>query len=222
MQETGSKISVRIASQGYLYSYSGARSEWLGAACIFSTSEFQRKYDHVEISVFNPVFALVPEHFFNEEKAADILADIAGEVKRAKVAYKSIPEFGAVAIYSMETGENMSRVISDLVRLTDGSRAEPLPEQYHILKSMGNISEYNKVVASYADGRLYLAVGQGRSLLLCNSYPAEDFTTAQYYIFSALKRFQMNPEITGIWMRTPLSVEDEQSLYNYFKQVERI
>ena len=72
------------------------------------------------------------------------------------------------------------------------------------------------------DGVLYLVIIQGRSLLLCNSFKAPDFTTAEYFIFLAMKKLQLNPEVSTITFRTPLSEEDEMSLYRYFKNVDQI
>ena len=72
------------------------------------------------------------------------------------------------------------------------------------------------------DGYLYLVVAQGKSLLLCNSFKAPDFTTAQYFIFLALKKLQLNPEMSTLFFRTPLEEEQEFSLYRYFRSVERL
>ena len=70
------------------------------------------------------------------------------------------------------------------------------------------------------DGWLHMAVGQGKSLMLANVFDAPDFTTAQYFIFLALKKLQLNPEVSTICFRTPLQPEQEMSLYRYFKAVE--
>ena len=72
------------------------------------------------------------------------------------------------------------------------------------------------------DGVLYLVIAQGKTLLLCNTYPAPDFTTAEYFIFLAMKKLQLNPEMSTINFRTPLSEENSMSLYRYFKSVETI
>ena len=69
---------------------------------------------------------------------------------------------------------------------------------------------------------LNLAIAQGKSLLLANTYDAVDFTTAEYFIFLAMKKLQLNPEVTTITFRTPLDTEDELSLYRYFKAVEQV
>jgi hypothetical protein len=82
-------------------------------------------------------------------------------------------------------------------------------------------TDYNKIVASYVDGWLNLAIAQGHNLLLANVFRAMDFTTAEYFIFLALKKLQLNPEVSSIVFRTPLSEEESLSLYRYFKSVEQ-
>ena len=82
--------------------------------------------------------------------------------------------------------------------------------------------EYNKILCSLSGDRLFLAVAQGKNLLLANSFPAQDFTTAEYYIFLTLKSLQLNPEISTICWRNGLDAEDEMSLYRYFKAVVKL
>lgn len=91
---------------------------------------------------------------------------------------------------------------------------------YFILKDLPKCLDYNKIFCTWAEGYLYLAIAQGRTLLLANTYPAKDFATVQYYIFLSLKSLQLNPEISTVCFRSPLSKEDEMSMYRYFKAVE--
>ena len=91
-----------------------------------------------------------------------------------------------------------------------------------MLSAMAEISDYNKIVASYMDGYLYLAIAQGKTLLLCNAFQAPDFTTAEYFVFMTMKKLQLNPEMSSIYFRTPLAEEQEMSLYRYFRSVEHI
>ena len=72
------------------------------------------------------------------------------------------------------------------------------------------------------DGWLYLAIAQGKKLMLCNSFQAPDFTTAEYFVFLAMKKLQLNPEMSSIYFRTRLTEEQEMSLYRYFRSVEHI
>ena len=97
-----------------------------------------------------------------------------------------------------------------------------LPELYHLLKASESISDHNRILASYHEGRLYLVVVEDRSLKICNSFAAMDFVTAEYFLFMVLKRLQMNPEISSVHFMTPLTGGQKMSLYRYFKSVEQL
>ena len=148
------------------------------------------------------MFTLVPVNFFNPAKAREALCEVAPLAENCRVSYREVPLFGAVLIYSV----------------SDGAAAPP--EIFDILQELPSCGEYNKVLCSWREGRLNLAVAQGRTLLLANEYPASDFVTAQYYIFLAMKSLQLNPEITTITFRHPLGNEEQMALYRYFKAVE--
>ena len=227
MLRHNSRISIQVGLSGYsfkIYKESGQieSSGWMSADRIFTTSEFQKRYDSVDISVFSPKAALVPAQFFAPERAGEILADVVKVSDNDVVEYVHVPGQAAVLIFSNVIGETLSKVISETVLHTDGTKARLLPEMYFMLQQLPSMTEYNKILASYMDGVLYLVIAQGKSLFLCNSYQAPDFTTAEYFIFLAMKKLQLNPEVSTICFRTPLTEEDEMSLYRYFKSVDQI
>ena len=152
------------------------------------------------------MFTLVPSHFFDPATAREALSEVAQLKDGDAVGYIEIPQYDAVLVYAQD-GDS---AVSDR------------PEIYRILMRLPACPEYNKILCSQQDGRLYLAVAQGKNLLLANSFPARDFTTAEYYIFLALNSLQLNPEISTVCWLTPLDAEDEMSLYRYFKAVERL
>ena len=194
----------------------------MSAERVFTTPEFLRRYDSVEVSVFTPKVTLVPEQFHDDSTSTDALRSVA-DIQDGDVALSvPVPEFAAVLVYSNAIGETLSRVISETVSDKEGNKSAPLPEMYYMLRSVLDLPDYNKILASYMDGVLYLVIAQGRSLMLCNSYHAPDFTTAQYFVFLAMKNLQLNPEVSTICFRTPLSEDEEISLYRYFKNVEQI
>ena len=197
-------------------------SPWMSAERIFSTPEFLQRYDKVEISVFTPKVTLVPDQFNNTDDALRMLSPVADVQKDDEVTSISVPEFAASLVYSNNIGETLSRAVSETVMDKEGNKSTPLPEMYFMLRSVLDLQDYNKILASYMDGVLYLVIAQGRSLLLCNSFHAPDFTTAQYFIFLALKNLQLNPEVSTICFRTPLTDDEEMSLYRYFKNVELV
>ncbi|MBQ8854953.1 MAG: DUF3822 family protein [Bacteroidales bacterium] len=226
MSQNTDRISIQVGLSGYSFKIQTAdevrTSPWMSAERIFSTPEFLQRYDKVEISVFTPKVTLVPDQFNNTDDALRMLSPVADVQKDDEVTSISVPEFAASLVYSNNIGETLSRAVSETVMDKEGNKSTPLPEMYFMLRSVLDLQDYNKILASYMDGVLYLVIAQGRSLLLCNSFHAPDFTTAQYFIFLALKNLQLNPEVSTICFRTPLTDDEEMSLYRYFKNVELV
>ena len=227
LQNNYNGISIQVGLSGYSFRLWNAgkmtaASGWLSSDRIFTTPEFQRRYDDVAVSVFTPKAALVPAQFFSPERAKELLDDVVNIGVNDTVEFVDVPHLASVLVYSNVIGETLSKVISETVLKLDGSKARLLPEMYYILEQLPSLKEYNKILASYMDGVLYLVIAQGKTLLLCNSFHAPDFTTAEYFIFMAMKKLQLNPEVSTISFRTPLSEDDEMSLYRYFKSVDQI
>jgi len=226
MSQNNDRISIQVGLSGYSFKIQSAggttTSGWMSADRIFTTPEFQKRYDEVNLSVFTHKISLVPEQFQDVKENLQMLSSVAEITDGDTVASISVPEFGAVLLYSNNIGETLSRAISETVMDKSGNKSVPLPEMYFMLKAVTALPDYNKILASYMDGILYLVIVQGRSLLLCNSFKAPDFTTAEYFIFLALKKLQLNPEVSTIAFRTPLNDEEEMSLYRYFKNVDQI
>lgn len=230
MRETGNNginaISVIVSKNGYATTLleNGVRSSsgWMGSDRFFTAPEFQRRYDEVAVSLLTRKFTLVPGQFFEPSAARSLLAEVADIEDSDAVDFVEISRLKAVLVYSNSLGETFSKVVADTVLKTDGQRTRVYPEIYYMLSSLWEIPEYNKVIASFSDGCLNLAIAYGGTLQLCNSFAASDFTTAEYFIFLAMKRLQLNPEVTTIYFRTPLSDVEEMSMYRYFKSVDRI
>ena len=152
------------------------------------------------------MFTLVPTSFFDPALERETLAEVAVVGGSVAVAHKEIPQYGAVLIYTVD----------------EDSSVAGGPEIFHLLEALPSCREYNKILCSIRDGVLYLAIAQGKSLLLANSYPVQNFTSAEYYIFLALKSLQLNPEVSTICWRSPVDADDEMQLYRYFKAVEKL
>ena len=226
MAEIHSRISIQVGLSGYSFKIEdqegGRQSGWKGADTIFTVKELQKRYSEVEVSVFTPYCSLVPKNFHQPLQSRSMLEEVVTLPEDASVNSIDVPEFDAVLLYSTSIGGTLHKVISESVLAVDGSKSSPVPELYYMLRGVGGISDYNRILASYMDGYLYLTVAQGKTLLVCNSFKAPDFTTAEYFIFMTLKKLQLNPEVSTIYFRTPLSEEQEISLYRYFKSVETL
>jgi len=226
MSDNKDRISIQVGLSGYSFRIQADgvvhSSEWMSAGRIFTTPELQKRYDEVSVSVFTPKFTLIPAHFHSSETARQSLSEVAQINEDEVVESVDVPHLAATLLFSLNVGGTLSKVIGETVLHADGSKARPLPEIYYMLNQLSEIQDYNKILASYMDGHLYLVIAQGKSLLLCNSFQAPDFTTAEYFVFLALKKLQLNPELSSIYFRTPLTEEQEFSLYRYFKNVERL
>lgn len=225
------RISIQVCLSGYSFKVDGEdgqrssssfSSSWLEPGTLFSRREFQRSYPEAELSLFTPKCALVPEKFFAKGNERELLSRTVRLDAGDSVSYLAVPQYGAVLLYSAEPRQGWSDAILSSLHCSSPQRPEFLPEMYYLLRDLSECEDYNKIIASLADGWLYLGIAQGRNLQVANVYRAMDFTTAEYFIFTALKSLQLNPEMSVIRFRTPLEAEQEMSLYRYFRCVERI
>ena len=148
------------------------------------------------------MFTLVPSAFYDPASERQTLAEIADIEEGCRVEQVDIPQYDAVLIFTR-----------------DGDSDFSVPEIANVLSKLPQCPEYNKILCSIKDNELSLAIAQGRNLLLANSWKVQDFTTALYYIFLAVKSLQINPEMSGICFLSRLGEEDEMLLYRYFKSV---
>lgn len=152
------------------------------------------------------MFTLVPSNFFDPAAERETLAEVCRLKEEDIVSHIEIPQYNAVLIYSVDGDSSISQ----------------LPEIYHILTRLPECSEYNKILCNVRDGILSIGIAQGKSLLLANCFPVQNFTSAEYYIFLAMKSLQLNPEVSGICWLGNLDEDDRMSLYRYFKTVETL
>ncbi|MCF0177935.1 MAG: DUF3822 family protein [Bacteroidales bacterium] len=144
-------------------------------------------------------YTLVPSLFFREEDARRILSELVPLERTDSVKNIELPEYEAVLVYCGDT-----------------------PIIYDMIKGLVGISDFNKVMFQVESGQLHLVLAAGDKLLLANSYGVEDFVTAEYFIFAALQKFQINPEMTTVYHRGELAYEQKEQLFRYFLGVEEL
>ena len=123
-------------------------------------------------------YTLIPEGYFSEEAAYDLLSQVVILEKTDSVKSLELPFYKAVLLYAGNQDEALA--LSEML-----AAAAALPQ-------------YNKVLAHMGEKVVDIVVAAGDRLLLCNTYPAADAVTAQYYLFAALRQFQINPEVTTV------------------------
>lgn len=216
-------ISIQVSLSGYSFKvYADGQvhtSPWLTAEHLFTTPEFQRRYDQVEISLLSPKVTLVPDAFLDPASARKALESVVSLREGDLVETVPLPALAATLVFSNSLDESLSKVVAQTVLPVSGEPVRVLPELYYLLQELDGITEYNKILASWHGGWLHLVIAQGKTLCLANVFEAPDFTTAEYFLFLCLKRLQLNPEVSTAHFRTPLDPEAEMSLYRYFKAV---
>ena len=172
----------------------------------------------MEISLLTNKCTLIPSQFFEQSSARETLARVCRLHDDDSVASVDVPQYGAVLVFCDRCDDTVAKYIIDNGNSAGQTLARP--DLYYVLKGLPECPEYNKILCSWKEGVLSLAIAQGKSLLLANVWQAADFTTAAYYIFLAMKSLQLNPEVSTICWMGRLSLDEEMSLYRYFKSVE--
>lgn len=147
-------------------------------------------------------YTLVPTSFFVRENSYKLLSEAVQLNEKDMAKYIELPDYKAVLVYA----------ISEM--------GEPAPVVANLLKLSSKIADYNKIVASFDGSFVHVVIAAGNKLLLCNSYTAKDYVTCEYFIFAAIKEFQINPEISTLYFDKTLTNEIRDDLFRYFQSVE--
>lgn len=147
-------------------------------------------------------YTLVPEGFFSPESASDLLGRAVVLEKTDSVKSLELPFYKAVLLYA-----------------GDDASAQELAA---MAAAAASLSVYNKVVVHLGDGVVDIVLAAGERLLLCNSFPAPDGVTAQYYLFAVLRQFQINPEVTTVHFFGEADESVKGDLFRHFASVEAL
>ncbi|MFA7033785.1 MAG: DUF3822 family protein [Bacteroidales bacterium] len=147
-------------------------------------------------------YTLVPTPFFNREDSYKLLSQAVQLDEKDMAKYTELPGYEAVLVYA----------VSDM--------SDPAPAVAALLSLSSSLSDYNKVVVSLDDDYVHIVIAAGKKLLLCNSYRSNDYVTSEYYIFAAMKKFQINPEITTLYFDKCVPDDMRDDLFRYFQGVE--
>jgi hypothetical protein len=151
-------------------------------------------------------FTLVPSDFFSPEDAYRILSEVVPLQDTDIVQHIELPDYKAVLIYVQKSeDESTSELpIADLLRFTP------------------TISAHNRLAVSLDNQYIYIVLAEGDKLLLANAYPATDIVTAEYFIFAALREFQINPRMTTIHFLGEVPSGLTEEMFRHFRAVEFI
>lgn len=221
-------ISIQAYLNGYSYKITDSNGRTVSEKEdnrieeLYSSHVFSYQYEECLVSFRTHKCTLVPLEMLpgqaEDGTLRSLLAEYAAVSEDERTDSLPVPFINAVLIYAIPDDDPVLKTILSSIR-TD---CKPVPEMYPMLIELQKLECHNRVIASYRDSLLTLVVSEDERLLLCNSFEAPDFTTAMYFIFSALKQFQINPEVTTIYFRNSLTHEQEMLVYRYFSGLEII
>ncbi len=143
---------------------------------------------------------IVPTPFYDKACAREYLAQVVDISENEAVHSVHLSAFDSYFIYAGEEKPALLACLGDLL----------------------SIKEYNKILCHWDGSALSLCIAQGKSLLLANTYHTSDFVGVMYFVILALKSLQLNPEVSTIYFRSPLSSERQVMLYHYFMEVKSL
>lgn len=125
-------------------------------------------------------FTLVPAEVFSEESAERVLAEQFSLEGDFCPGFLPLEKEKAVIVY----------------RKMEGKGESPLPFIIKLLEEASGIQGYNKVAFHYSHqkGLAHIVIYEGTELKLVNSFKADSFESALYFLFLSIKGLQMNPK----------------------------
>ena len=101
MTNMRNRISIQVGLSGYSFKLQADGeervSDWMSAERIFTTPEFQKRYDEVELALFTPKFTLIPAQFHHPLHARKMLADVVSISDDDVVEFAELPESRALS-----------------------------------------------------------------------------------------------------------------------------
>lgn len=172
----------------------------------------KKEYGKVTVITETEKYSLVPIAQFKERDILKQLSELYVIEDDEEVSFKIVEELDLVIIFAANS------TFLNIIRRVQES-FESIPSIYLVLKVMLKRKDHNKLYLNYCKGRADVTVFIGSQLMLCNSYPAEDFSTALYFAFLALKQAFINPENTTVFIHGDLYIPEIQLLSKYFPMV---
>jgi hypothetical protein len=93
------------------------------------------------------------------------------------------------------------------------------PSIYLYLRYLPLFKEHNKIFFQYIKDKVIITIAEGNKILLCNSYPAQHFNSALYFLLLALKEVQFNPEHTTVYISGNIRDLEILDISKYFSSV---
>lgn len=154
--------------------------------------------------ILTGLFTLVPEEFCTPDTAREALAGQFSIDWDFELSYFPLEKSKAVVVYPSLAVDGSSAVLPFVVRL---------------IKEASTLQEHNKVVFHYSPekGLSHTIIYMGEELKLANSFKADSFESALYFLFLSIKGLQMNPRQCTVRVCNCITEMQEKIFAKFFK-----
>jgi len=145
-------------------------------------------------------YTLIPDDYYSGQDADELLSAL-HDTRDSLIYSVRLPAHNAVMVYALPYGEK-----------------ESYPSVCRMLKLLPELSSPHKLLVRYVSGVVHVVLADKDRLLLLNSYPAPDFTTAMYHIFLAMREAMFEPDHTVFHWCGDISPLDLDVVSHYFER----
>lgn len=125
-------------------------------------------------------------------------------------------------IYKDYCFESAGAVIAFAIKKENNENGASLPFVVKLLEESLTISNYNRVVFHYSKERklAHIIICTGEELKLANSFKADSFESALYFLFLSIQQLQMNPKQCIVRVCSEIESQQEDTIKRFFNGVE--
>ncbi len=172
----------------------------------------QKRFSRCSVMIDTHRYTLVPTSLFKPEQAIEVLNQLFDVAYLDEVNYTTVQPLDATFIYALPAPVNA--MVAKYQH-----KAKFYVSVIPLLRFIMEQKEYSRALMHYTPTHVNLILMQGERLLLCNAYAIDRFKTAMYFLFFALKQWQLNPKSLSLYITGPLKPLHMKQLCTFFSSV---
>lgn len=160
----------------------------------------------MEKCILSETFTLIPREIYTRERGIEALEaqfPLHGEHVFNEYGYKD-----AVVAFALRKEVAEENAYPFIIKL---------------LEEAAGLEAFNRVVFHYSETKksAHVVICMGKELKLANSFRADSFDSALYFLFLSIQQLQMNPRQCTIRVCSGISGEQEATIARFFNGVEK-
>ncbi|NLA15731.1 MAG: DUF3822 family protein [Bacteroidales bacterium] len=172
----------------------------------------QKRFSRCSVMIDTQRHTLIPSSLFKPQRAIEVLEQLFDVAYLDEVNYATINPLEATCIYALPAPVNA-------MVAKHQHKARFYVTVIPLLRFIMEQREYSRALMRYSSTHADLILMQGERLLLCNSYATDRFKTALYFLFFALKQWQLNPKSLNLYITGSFTPAHMKQLCTFFPSV---